>query len=151
MNAVEVFLLGRKLMKLGQESMPRAGFRKLPASIQSILIDALEHPNSTIGEITRRTGFPQSHVSASIARLEKGGALVTGVDPNDRRRTLVRSATEVIPGVAERVSIPIDAALSAAMGTSDPDALEDAIATLESLAVRFAMDSHREPAAAETD
>jgi DNA-binding transcriptional ArsR family regulator len=135
MNGVELFLLGRKLMKLGQESMPRAGFQKLPASVQSILIDALEHPNSTVGEIARRTGFPQSHVSVSIARLQKGGALVTGVDPDDRRKTLVRPASGVIERVAERVSVPIDTALSRALGTLDPRVLADTNDKLESLAV----------------
>ncbi len=145
MNGVQLFLLGRQLMKLGQESMPRAGFPKLPASVQSILIDALEHPYSTVGDITRRTGFPQSHVSVSIARLQKGGALVTEVDPIDRRRTLVRPASGVIEGVAERVSVPIDAALSRAIGTSDPRVLADAIDTLESLADRLRNESEPPP------
>lgn len=137
MDSVQLFLLGRKLMKLGEEAMPRAGFRQLPASIQSILIDALEHPDSTIGEITRRTGFPQSHVSASIARLQKGGALVTAVDSNDRRRTLVRPAPGAVEKAAERVAIPIDAVIANALETSDPGAVRDVLAAMESLADRL--------------
>ena len=96
MNALELFLLGRKLMKLGEQAIPTtAGFHQLPTSVRSILIDVFEHPNSSVGEITTRTGFPQSHVSAAVARLREGGALVTTVDPNDRRRTLVRPSPEV--------------------------------------------------------
>src|SRR6266542_4942792 len=90
MNALELFLLGRKLMKLGEQAIPTtAGFHQLPTSVHSILIDVFEHPNSSIGEITARTGFPQSQVSASVAKLREGGALVTEADPGDRRRTLV--------------------------------------------------------------
>jgi hypothetical protein len=73
-------------------------------------------------------------VSASIARLQRGGALVTEVDPADRRRTLVKPVPGVIERVGERVSVPIDAALAKGMGTSDPRTLADVIATLDALA-----------------
>jgi DNA-binding MarR family transcriptional regulator len=136
MEAIELFLLGRRLMKLGEEAMPAAGFRRLPASVQSILIDALEHPGSTIGEITRRTGFPQSHVSVSVERFKRAGALVTEADVKDRRRTLVRPT----PGVrerAERLAIPIEPVLAKAFRTSDASALRSAVAALEALADRL--------------
>jgi DNA-binding MarR family transcriptional regulator len=142
MNGLELFLLGRKLMKLGEQAMPRAGFRRLPASVQSIVFDVFEHPNSSIGEITARTGFPQSHVSASVARLQKAGGLVTTVDPRDRRRTLVSPAPEVVAGIAShalaaQVSAPIDDVLAKALDTSDPSTVGELVATLESLAARL--------------
>ncbi len=36
-----------------------------PTSVRMILVNVSEHPDSSIGEIASRTGFPQSHVSAS--------------------------------------------------------------------------------------
>lgn len=77
-------------MKLGVRTTPGAGFRELPTSVRIVLVDAHEHPGSTIGQIVARTGFPQSHVSAAVARLRDSGLLVTEADPADRRRTLVR-------------------------------------------------------------
>jgi DNA-binding MarR family transcriptional regulator len=139
MNGLELFLLGRKLMKVGQEAMPRSGFRRLPASVQSIIVDVFEHPHSSIGEITTRTGFPQSHVSTSVARLQKAGALVTEVDKGDRRRTLVMPAPAVVDALAStdlaaQVSASIDDALAKAVGTSDPLRVKELVAALETLA-----------------
>lgn len=146
MNALELFLLGRKLMKLGEQAIPTtAGFHQLPTSVRSILIDVFEHPNSSIGEITTRTGFPQSHVSAAVARLREGGALVTTVDPNDRRRTLVRPAPEIPRRAAPLVSAPIDGALAAALGNTDPGEVEQVVAALEALAQRLAPSQAQRP------
>jgi DNA-binding MarR family transcriptional regulator len=89
-NGPELFRLGRRLMKAGVQATPHAGFRDLPTGVRIVLVDVHEHPDSTIGQIVERTGFPQSHVSAAVARLRDSGALVTTTDPSDRRRTLVR-------------------------------------------------------------
>jgi SAM-dependent methyltransferase/DNA-binding MarR family transcriptional regulator len=146
MNALELYLLGRRLMKLGEQAIPAtAGFHQLPTSVRSILIDVFEHPNSSVGEITARTGFPQSHVSAAVARLRDGGALVTTVDPNDRRRTLVRPSPEVPRRAARLVSAPVDGALAAALGTKDPREVAEAVAALQALARRLTP-SETEPA-----
>ncbi len=119
MNGMELFILGRKLMKISEEAIPREGFRQLPTSVRSILMDVFEHPDTSVGEIAARTGFPQSHVSASVAKLRDEGAFVTAIDPADRRRTLVRRSPEVTKRAAQRVSLPIDGAIANALGTSD--------------------------------
>src|SRR5919199_6202025 len=109
MNALELFLLGRSLMKIAEQAIPTAGSPRLPTAVRSVLLDVFEHPNSSIGEIAARTGFPQSHVSAAVARLQAlGGALETTVDPQDRRRTLVRPAAEAHSQAASPASPPID-------------------------------------------
>jgi DNA-binding MarR family transcriptional regulator len=137
-NGLELFLLGRVLMKIGEEAIPAAGFHQLPASVRSVLIDVFEHPNSSIGEIAARTGFPQSHVSASVARLRAiSGVLQTTVDPRDRRRTLVRVSPEAILQAAPCISTPIDGALAAALGTDNPQEVEEVVAALELLAQRL--------------
>ncbi len=52
----------------------------------------LYHPDSSISEITERTGFPQSLVSTAVAKLRDVGVVETEPDPTNRRRTLVRAA-----------------------------------------------------------
>jgi DNA-binding MarR family transcriptional regulator len=137
-NALELFLLGRNLMKIGEQAIPaRAGFHQLPASVRSLLIDVFEHPGSSVGEISARTGFPQSHVSASVVRLRERGAVVTTIDPKDRRRTLVRPSPKVPRQAAQLVSAPIDAALAAALGTEDPQEVAQVVSALEALALRL--------------
>ena len=134
MNGVELFLLGRKLMKLGEEAIPPGGFRALPTSVRSILLDVFEHPNTSVGEITARTGFPQSHVSASVAKLRDEGLFTTTIDPNDRRRTLVRRSPEVTRRAANKPMVPIDDALANALGTSDPNLIEKLSQALDLIA-----------------
>lgn len=79
-------------MHAGVQATPHGGFRDLPKGVRIVLVDVHEHPDSTIGQIAERTGFPQSHVSAAVARLRETGALVTTTDERDRRRTIVRPA-----------------------------------------------------------
>jgi DNA-binding MarR family transcriptional regulator len=136
MNAVELYLLGRKLMKIAEEALPKPATGGPPTSVRMILIDVAEHPDSSVGEITARTGFPQSHVSTSVARLRELGALVTSIDPRDRRRTLTRLA----PGIRQRsrrAAVPVDSVLAAALGTSDPTDVEEVIEALDGLAARL--------------
>jgi DNA-binding MarR family transcriptional regulator len=146
MDGIALFRLGRSLMKIGETAIHMAGFTQLPTSVRSILVDVFEHPGSSVGEITARTGFPQSHVSAAVARLRDGGALVTGTDPADRRRTLVG----VHPDVARRAaglasSAPVDPAVAEALGPGDPDRVAEVVAALETLA------RHLDPARAHRD
>jgi DNA-binding MarR family transcriptional regulator len=89
MNGIELFRLGRRLTKVGVHSLPESEFKAMPTSVRMVMVEVFEHPHSTIGQIVERTGFPQSHVSASVARLREGGVLTTKVDPSDGRRTLV--------------------------------------------------------------
>jgi DNA-binding MarR family transcriptional regulator len=136
MNAVELYLLGRKLMKIAEEALPRPATGGPPTSVRMILIDIAEHPDSSVGEIAARTGFPQSHVSMSIARLRELGALVTSTDPRDRRRTLARLA----PGIrqrSQRAAVPVDSVLAAALRSGDPVDLEEVIEALDGLAARL--------------
>jgi DNA-binding MarR family transcriptional regulator len=83
MNGLELYRLGRRLMKIGEGAIAASGPApaRLPSGVRLILEDIGTHPNSTIGEITARTCFPQSHVSASVARFRERGAVETAVDP----------------------------------------------------------------------
>ena len=46
-----------------------------------VLEDVITHPYSSISEVHQRPGFAQSRVSASVARLNERGLLVTAADP----------------------------------------------------------------------
>jgi DNA-binding MarR family transcriptional regulator len=137
-NAVEVYLLGRKLMKIAESAFaadqPGGG---LPTSVRMVLVDISAHPGSSIGEITARTGFPQSHVSTSVARLREQGVLETSVDAVDGRRTLVSVGESFRERLATRPPVPVDAALAAELASPDRADLAQVIDALEAVAERL--------------
>ena len=133
MNGLQLFLLGRKLMKLGEEAIPPSGFHQMPTSVRSVLVDVYTHPGSSVSEITARTGFPQSHVSASVARLRDEGGVIATTDPADRRRTLVAPNPEISRGLPSLAWEPVNAALARAIGADDPDQIAEAVEALELL------------------
>lgn len=140
MNGVELFLLGRTLMKIGEEAMPTEGLPAYSTSVRSVLIvasDIVEHPGSAVGEIAARTGLPQSQVSGCVARLREAGAIVTEPDAADRRRVLIRQAPEATERVDLVRSTTIDAALAAALGAEDPEDVAEIVSALETLARRL--------------
>ncbi|WP_405720766.1 MarR family transcriptional regulator [Streptomyces sp. NBC_00046] len=138
MNGVELFLLGRTLMKIGEEVMPEpeGGSRRHPGTVRSVLIavsDIAAHPDSAVGEIAARTGLPQSQVSTAVARLRETGAITTAPDPADRRRLLVRQSPDLSDRVAQVRATTIDDALAKALGADDPKRIQevaDALAVL---------------------
>jgi DNA-binding MarR family transcriptional regulator len=142
-NGVELFLLGRTLMKIGEETIPTDGVGTYSTSSRSVLIvmlDVYAHPDTSVSEITHRTGLPQSAVSGCVARLKEVGSVVTAPDPADRRRTLLRRNPEVSERRAEVAAAPVEAALGAALGTSDADEIARTVTLLEQLAERLSPD-----------
>lgn len=130
-------MLGRRLMKIGEEAMRGSTAPSLPIGPSLVLRDLFGHPDSSITEITDRTGLPQSYVSESVARLRANGVLTTSVDPDDRRRTLVRVSEEHARAVVRRGARPVDAALAEALGEDRAGANTDAVETLQALAGRL--------------
>ncbi|MBN6051562.1 MarR family transcriptional regulator [Nonomuraea sp. RK-328] len=144
MNAVDLFLLGRTLMKISEEAMPAEGIGPQTTSVRTVLIvvsDIRDHPETSVGEIVARTGLPQSAVSAAVARLREAGAVVTEPDARDRRRTVIRHAPRISERVAEVRSAPIEDALSTALGGADPGQVAEVTALLEALAARLSPDA----------
>lgn len=140
MDGIELFLLGRTLMKLGEEAIPTDGVGTYTTSNRTVLIVATDirtHPGSSVGEIAERTGFPQSQVSGCIARLREVGAIETEPDPHDRRRLLVRPASQVSERVAEVRAARIEGPVAEALGTDDPEQVAEVVAALELLATRL--------------
>lgn len=137
MNGLELFLLGRRLMKLGEDAIPHSTLHDLPTSVRSVLVDSFLHPGTSISDIVARTGFPQSHVSGSVAKLRALGVVVTEVDPSDHRRTLVSPAPGAASRGAEHASGPIDETIANALGAGDPNRLGEVVSALELLARRL--------------
>lgn len=136
-NGLELFLLGRKLAKMGIETIPSSALNEFPPSAQAVLIDALEYPNSSIGEIAKRTELPQSQVSAAATMLEERCLLETVSDPNDGRRTLVRGAPGVGPKIRKKVDVSINQTVADALASTDTDDLARALEALEFLSLQL--------------
>ncbi|MFI1383137.1 MarR family transcriptional regulator [Embleya sp. NPDC020886] len=127
MTPVDLFLLGRTLMKIGEEALPAPqaptdGTDRHPGGTRSVLIalsDIVAHPDSAVGEIARRTGLPQSQVSTAVARLKETGSIETTQDPTDRRRLLVRPAADPSPRVTEVRAAGIEDVLARVLATTD--------------------------------
>lgn len=137
-NGAELFLLGRVLMKIGEDALPDppGGEGRYAGSARLTLIvaaDIAAHPDSAVGEIVARTGLPQSQVSTAVARLKEAGAVRAEPDPADRRRVLVRSAAGQSERVAEVRAAGISGALAAALGSDDPQRLREVTEALEVL------------------
>ena len=96
------------------------------------------HPGSSIGDITERTGLPQSYVSESVAKLRGQGILKTSTDPADGRRTLVRVSAQHPRTVVTKGSASVDRALAAALGEpAGGPGVTEIIGTLAALAKRL--------------
>jgi DNA-binding MarR family transcriptional regulator len=127
---MSLFLLGRRLMQIAEGALP--GGRK-GTSGRLVFVDVAYHQNSSITEITERTGFPQSLVSTWVARLRELGLLESSPDPLDRRRTLVRT-TPALKAVEGRLSrLSIDDALAGELAAGDQEELGDVIVALDLL------------------
>jgi DNA-binding MarR family transcriptional regulator len=131
MKAHDLFRLGRQLTRIAEEAMQSADRPRTPPGVRLILMDIHAEPGSSIGQISARTGLPQSYVSESVARLREQGVLDTSADPADGRRTLVRVDPAIPRAVAKAGAVPVDRALIAA------GADKRLIADLDALASRL--------------
>lgn len=144
MNSMDLFLLGKRLMQLGEEALMDASPTGELATRAHLLLlsDVNDHPLTTISEVVRRSGLPQSQVSGLVAKLVQLGALATHADPKDRRRTLILVNPDVSDRVAEVRGMPVDHVLRRAANTESQavlDALESSIETL----LRYLTDRRR--------
>jgi DNA-binding MarR family transcriptional regulator len=138
--AFDLIVLGRQLTRIGETVMRGQAPTAQPTIAGLVLADVFAHPGSSISEITARTGMPQSHVSETVARLREQGTVESFPDPADRRRTLVRVSAQHPKNVMRAALIPVDAALTAALGELSPNEAADIIKTLEALAARLRPD-----------
>jgi DNA-binding MarR family transcriptional regulator len=134
MKSTDLFLLGRRLMKLAEEGLPGQGVNN---SVRFVLLDIAANPGSSISQITDRTGSPQSHVSTSVSKLRLFGLVRTEVDPRDRRRTLVWVVPEAIQRAHSRIASTAEAAIGRALGNPSAAEVAEVIGALEMVAERL--------------
>ncbi|MER7499527.1 MarR family transcriptional regulator [Nonomuraea pusilla] len=132
MDAARTRRLGRRLIELAKAAAGETRGPALTPGEETVFQDVLLHPGGTVGEIRDRTGFVQSHVSTSVARLRERGLLETAADPADGRRTLVRPTGAAVTAAARRAAHPVDDAIRRAV--ADPVRAERALRLLEELA-----------------
>jgi DNA-binding MarR family transcriptional regulator len=137
MDALDLIMLGRQLTRIGEETMRGSRAFALPTGPTLVLRDVLAHPDSSIGEVTARTGLPQSYASESVARLREQGIVETTPDPADGRRTLVRLSSQHMCDVAKKGAVSVDAALAAALGDDNPAKLKSILRSLSDLSERL--------------
>jgi len=97
-----------------------------------VLEDVITHPDSLISEIHQRTGFAQSHVSASVARLNERGLLVTAADRGDARPTRIRVGEDTLAAITRRAGRRVDDVSAQTVG--DPTQASRVLAVLDELA-----------------
>ncbi len=116
MDALDLIVLGRQLVKIGEHALRGGPSGAAPSGRALVLRDVFANPLSSISEIAVRTGLPQSYVSESVAALCADGVLRTSSDPNDRRRTLTTISPAHRRRVARRASVQVDNALAEQIG-----------------------------------
>src|SRR5205809_5627530 len=132
MDGVQLHRLGKRLIDLARDITTQAGDTSLTPGEVAVLRTALRKPDSTVSEIQVWTGFVQSHVSTSVARLRERGLIETTPDPADRRRTRVRLTEIARRAILNRASRPADDAIAQAVG--DPDRAQRVTVLLDELA-----------------
>lgn len=132
MDGGELHRLGRRLLELSAQVTGEPGDLRLTPGEVAVLEDVIRHPVSSISEIGERTGFAQSHVSVSVARLKARGLAETGTDPADARRTRVRAADATVQAITRRAARSIEDTLSRTL--ADPSQARRATDILTELA-----------------
>ncbi len=134
-DAGELHRLGRRLIALSRIASGQAGDLTLVPGQEAVLEDLLRHPDSTISEIRDRTGFTQSHVSASVARLRDHGLIQATADPRDGRRTRLRTAEATTHAIVKRAGRTIDDTIATTVGPNQADRvlelLDELVRTLQ--------------------
>lgn len=132
MDGGQLHRLGKRLIELSSQVTGEAGDLSLTPGESAVLEDVIKHPASSISEINQRTGFVQSHVSASVSRLKERGLVEAATDPSDGRRTRVRVAHGALRAITRRAARSIEDTIGRTI--ADPGQARQAIDLLEELA-----------------
>ncbi|WP_432931491.1 MarR family winged helix-turn-helix transcriptional regulator [Microbispora sp. CA-135349] len=132
MDGGRLHRLGKRLIELSSQVTGEAGDLSLTPGEAAVLEDVIKHPSSSISEIHQRTGFVQSHVSASVSRLKSRGLVKATTDPDDGRRTRVTIADEALQAITRRAARNVDQAIGRTV--TDPAQARRATELLEELA-----------------
>jgi DNA-binding MarR family transcriptional regulator len=132
MDGVLLLRLAKRLAELGREVVAEAGATALTPGEVAVVADVFRHPGSSVRAVGARTGFAQSHVSGSVARLRERGLVSVDADPADRRRTRISLTDRALEAVHRRAEHSADGVLARAL--PDPAQAERAGRLLAELA-----------------
>jgi DNA-binding MarR family transcriptional regulator len=132
MDGGQLHRLGKRLIELSSQVTGEVGDLSLTPGEAAVIEDVIKHPASSISEINQRTGFAQSHVSASVSRLKARGLVEAATDPSDGRRTRVRIADGTLHAITRRATRSIDDTIGRTI--TEPDQARRATDLLEELA-----------------
>jgi DNA-binding MarR family transcriptional regulator len=132
MDGGQLHRLGKRLIELSSQVTGEVGDLSLTPGEAAVIEDVIKHPASSISEINQRTGFAQSHVSASVSRLKARGLVEAATDPSDGRRTRVRIADGTLHAITRRAARSIDDTIGRTV--TEPDQARRATDLLEELA-----------------
>jgi DNA-binding MarR family transcriptional regulator len=116
MDGGQLHRLGKRLIELSAQVTGEAGDLSLTPGQAAVLEDVIKHAASSISEIHQRTGFVQSHVSASVSRLKARGLVETETDPSDGRRTRVYVTDAAMQAIARRAARSIHQVIGRSIG-----------------------------------
>ncbi|GAA2096723.1 hypothetical protein GCM10009759_26220 [Kitasatospora saccharophila] len=132
MDGVRLLRLGKRLTELGRAMVTDHASAALTPGEIAVISDVYQHPGSSVQDIRVRTGFAQSHVSTSVARLRERGLLDAAPDPADGRRTLLSVSALARGYIRARVARPAEPLLAQAV--ADPAQARRAAELLDELA-----------------
>ena len=133
MNAAELYSLGQKLMAIAGEALPpESVLWRIAPGDSVVLQDAAQHPGASVAEIAERTGLLSGQVSAVVERMAADGFVETVAGPSGDRVSVGRRL--LFGGDS---AVPADAALAAALGTTDSAQVREVSVMLASLARRL--------------
>lgn len=119
MESGQLHRLGRRLIELSRAATSDTGDLSITPAETAIIEDVVKNPGTSVTEIGQRTGFVQSHVSTSVARLRERGVLETTPDPTDGRRTKVQVAGPAMRAIVRRARRPINDTITTAVADAE--------------------------------
>ena len=144
MDGAELYLLGQKLMAVAADTLPADSvLRRIPPAARLVLEDAARHPGTSAAETAERTGLPPDQVSSLAGAMAAEGFAETAEGPAGTR---IRAGRALL--FREDTAPPVDAALAAALGTTDTAEVREVAGILEALARRLGTDAPSRAAAA---
>ncbi|MFF8769460.1 MarR family winged helix-turn-helix transcriptional regulator [Kitasatospora sp. NPDC015120] len=132
MDGVQLLRLGKRLTELGREMIIDPASEHLTPGEIAVVADVYRHPATSARDIQVRTGFAQSHVSVSVARLRERGLLDAAADPGDGRRTLLTVSDVARRAIREHVARPAGPLIAKAV--PDPERARRVTELLDELA-----------------
>jgi DNA-binding MarR family transcriptional regulator len=116
LTAADVYYVARRLRAWVEDAVTQDLDHGTPLYVWVVVRDVVESPGSTVHDIQRRLGMPQSMVSKAVMRAAEQGWVERNTDPEDRRRVRVYPASAVQTRLQGRLNRSWDDLLGALFG-----------------------------------